>query len=106
MMTISIYDSKWTVEVVDAHAPELFVNDVYCRGATWCSQQRICISKELSERIVYRVLVHELTHAWIWTTQAIMPETYTEEQICDFVAMYARDIVKMAESIIKELFHE
>lgn len=45
-------------------------------------------------------LVHELTHAIIY--EYALPQEMGEEQICDFMATYADDIISIADRYMKK----
>ena len=105
-MKIHLEGLVWQVELADAHSPELTVDNAPCRGATWYGQQRIYISNELSPECALRVIRHEVTHAYIWGTQLSRPQTYDEEYICDFFAMWAPQILDASTAIYKVLYPE
>lgn len=101
-----IMDQLWTVRIVDAHDPGLFVDGIACRGATWLSSQQIFLSNELTEHTLKRVLIHELTHAVLYASQIELPEHYSEEQVCDFVAIYSETVLRHSEALEVWAFNE
>ena len=103
-MKINLEGLVWQVELADANSPELMVNNEPCRGTTWFSHQRIYISNELSPECALRVIRHEVTHAYIWSTQISWPKTYDEEYICDFLAMWAPQILSASIQIFNALY--
>lgn len=105
-MKISIEGLTWQVELVDAHSPELMVNNETCRGTTWCGHQCIYISNELTPECAIRVIRHEVTHAFIWSTQIHLPKAYDEEDICDFLAMWASQILATSDEIYATFYPE
>ena len=105
-MLIEIAGQQWSVEKIDAHQPGLTVDGTACRGATWCGQAKIYLSNELKGDQVMRVILHELTHAYICSTQAINTESWTEEDVCDLVAIYGNDIVVLARAVHRSLYPE
>lgn len=96
---------KWRVCVVDAHDPSLFPR----RGCTWRNLQKIYLSNELDERTAPRVIARELTHATLNTTQIkdlgnSTLENFTEEDVCEFVALYGAQISDIAKELMEKLF--
>lgn len=106
MMSIDVNGAKWSIEVVDPHDPTMYVDGVNCRGTCWHGTQQIFLSKELNHRTALRVVTHELTHAWIASTQMDVPDAFTEEMVCDFIAIYADDIITMAAKVTHDLWPE
>ena len=105
-MRIEIAGQQWIVEKVDSHHPGLFVGDVARRGAAWCGQAEIYISNELKGDQGARVVMHELAHAYIYSTQAVQPESWSEEDVCELFAIYAGPMCLLCTSICQELFPE
>lgn len=95
----------WDISVVSTTSAELLVDNVACRGTTWCGHQKICLSADLTEFTARRVIAHELTHAFLWSTQMRLPETFTEEEVCEFVACWGYEILTMTEEVCSELYY-
>lgn len=98
-MEINILNQIWDVKVVSPHDTSLCVDGSYCRGACWCDRLTIAISNELNEKTLRRVIAHELTHALLWSSQVQIPEQFTEEQVCDFMAIYGAFIATFTEDV-------
>lgn len=105
-MIIEIAGQQWLVEKVESHHPGLFVEGTARRGACWCGSTEIYISNELKGDQVARVVMHELAHAYIYSTQAIQPESWTEEDVCELIAIYGCEIVAMCQVVCQNLFPE
>lgn len=106
---ITLNAQKWGVHVVDPHDPSLFLDGVSCRGCTWCRAQKIYLSDELDERTATKVIAHELTHAMIYATQIKdlgnpTTENFTEEDVCEFTALYGSQIADIAKDLMGKLF--
>lgn len=96
---------KWRVCVVDAHDQSVFPR----RGFTWKNLQKIYLSNELDERTAPRVIAHELTHATLYATQIkdlvnSTVENFTEEDVCEFMALYGAQIADIAQDLMEKLF--
>lgn len=59
----------------------------------------IYISSALRGLLYEKVLIHELTHAWIFS-YGIYLTLEQEEFVCEFVSNYGRDILSMADELI------
>lgn len=105
-MVIEIGNQQWTVRKVAAHHPGLMVDGTARCGACWCGHSEIYISDELTGDQVARVVMHELAHAYIYSTQAIQAESWTEEDVCEMVAIYAGPMCLLCQLVCQELFPE
>lgn len=98
-INIRINDQKWKVKITESHDPSLICDGTVCRGCTWCSNQTIYISNELTKATFLKVITHELVHASLTSTQMSIPESFTEEQMADFFALYGQRILKLAKEL-------
>lgn len=105
-MVIEIAGQQWSVMKVDSHHAGLYVEGETCRGTAWSGNAEIYLSNELKGDQVMRVIMHELTHAYIYSTQANVPESWSEESVCELFAIYGSDIVVLAQAIHKSLYPE
>ena len=105
-MIIEIAGQQWQVHKVEAHHPGVMVDGTARRGACWCGKAEIYISNEVTGDQVARVVMHELTHAYIYSTQAIQPESWGEEDVCELFAIYGCEIAVMCQTICQDLFPE
>lgn len=108
--TYNIAGYKYTIEEVD----EREMNDIYFEhtgkeiesgrlgGLTLPSLRYICVGNYyfLEER--KEILRHELTHAFIASTQITSQENdwkYSEEMVCEFVAKYGKKINEICDKV-------
>ena len=105
-MIIEIAGQQWLVEKVESHHPGLFVEGTARRGACWCGSAEIYISNELKGDQIARVVMHELAHAYIYSTQAVQPESWTEEDVCELFGIYAWEMSAMCQEVCRDLFPE
>lgn len=105
-LVIEIAGQQWQVLRVESHDPGLFVDGTARQGACWCGKSTIYLSDELTGDQVARVVMHELTHAYIYATQATIPESWDEESVCELVAIYAGPMCLLCTSVCQELFPE
>ena len=105
-MIIEIAGQQWQVHKVEAHHPGVIVDGTARRGACWCGKAEIYISNEVTGDQVARVVMHELAHAYIYSTQAVQPEEWSEEDVCEMIAIYAWSMCLLCTLICQELFPE
>lgn len=103
-LKFSIMDQQWTIQKVPSHDSTLYVANEACTGTMWAAKQAIYISEELSTHRAWRTIVHELCHAYIIATQAVVPESWTEEDVCELFAIYASEIVNKASQIFAHMY--
>lgn len=104
MMKFNIRDQHWSIEIVPAHDPGLWVDGTARIRATWPVTCKIYISDELNADQGYRVILHELTHAFIAATQVHSPESWTEEAVCEMVSIYGDEIIACANVLTGGLY--
>ena len=107
-MVIKIAGQQWQVHKVEAHHPGVMVDGTARRGACWCGKAEIYISNEVTGDQVSRVIMHELAHAYIYIyyTQAIQPESWNEEDVCEMFAIYALEMCVQCMTVCQALFPE
>lgn len=89
---------EWSIEEADygycKEAPDAL-------GSTWKNTLHIVILKDLPPTNFKKVLIHELTHAFLysfWLDQAKI----TQEVLCDFVSAYSEQIIKIANDYLEK----
>ena len=95
MQMIIINDIIWHIEEVDqVPYPPARPGDV---GMGRCSTValRIYMLKTLTPANFHRVLIHELSHAYIYS-YGFDQVKLTQEVVCDFIAAHARQIAATA----------
>lgn len=90
IVNLGISNAPWEIYEVESSNSLLLVDGKRCRGATHYYMNKIVLDKDMSLSDKESCLRHELTHAILYLTQAIVPEDdkYTEEQLCEFVGIY------------------
>ena len=94
--------SPWTIREVAGLDSALLVKDMRCRGTTHYYSREIFIDKDMSFYDKKQTLIHELTHATLYDTQIESKESYSEEDICEFMGIYGESILKIAENYLEE----
>lgn len=92
----------WSITFVDPDCERLITDGTPSWGVMYGAEHEIYIDKSLDTQTKYKTLIHELTHAFIFDTQAKEDDLYTEEELCNFVSLYGYLIVDLAEEIMNE----
>lgn len=101
---IGIYD--WTIKFVSDNDKGLEVDDTfglqYAFGTTDPSELCIYISRELNKQVIKSVLLHELTHAMLFS-YSIQTDELTEESICYFMQAYGAELLAIHDRLVRKL---
>ena len=95
----------WNI-VITNNKKDLINNEGHlCKGIVKYKDNIIYIDEEILERKndLYHLLKHELTHIFLYETQIELKETYSEENLCELVALYSDDIIRKARLILRKL---
>ncbi len=101
-MNIKINGTTWKIQEVSMADPQLLVNGHRCWGTAFYHDRKISIDKTIPDKAGKRItLLHELSHAFLHEHLLKEQETYTEEELCEFVSRYATQIVEIANKYDK-----
>lgn len=64
-------------------------------------KKKICVCDTITINDITATLIHELTHAFIWE-YGFSSVGFTEESVCDLFGYYGREIIALANQLIKE----
>ena len=106
-MNIKIADLTWEVEFeedLSVLIPEQFEIRDGC-GLTFPTKLLILINSALPEELLFRTIIHELTHAYIWSYGWDNQEDYTQEDMCNFMETFNIRIYEDARKIY-ETYHK
>lgn len=81
---------------------DLIVNDSVRLGVTDRNRLTIYLYNGLKGRLLRKVLIHELTHAWLFSYDYVL-DVETEEMLCAFLDTYADDILSYADEYINSV---
>ena len=99
-MNVKINDLNWQILKVSSDDVNLLDGKNKCYGICYYTEQIIYIDKSLEINKLYRTLKHELTHAFIYCYLLKMNCKFDEEELCEFVAIYAEKIINIATDFI------
>lgn len=69
-------------------------------GRFFGDSQTIEISKNQNPQRMKATILHEITHAYLYNF-GLQAESYDEEFVCNFVELYANQIIKDCEKVCK-----
>lgn len=95
-MEVKINGTTWNIKEVDTRSQELNINGNQCYGTCKYHTQEICLDSSLKKSKKYQTLKHELAHAFISCHLLEQKKSYSEEEMCEYVALYADNIVEIA----------
>lgn len=102
-MVFLINDTIWRVQYVNANSSELRRSDGTCTfGVTDNNNKTVTIMKNMSDYMTNKVLCHELVHVFCFENNYNI-DIQTEEIIADFMSLYGRDIIYLADDILSKL---
>lgn len=104
-MKVRINDIEWNI-VFTNNTEELQRSDGSVTfGVTDVNLLEIFIWSSLRGRMLRKVMIHELSHAFIFSYGYFL--TLEEEEfLCSFIDTYAEDIISYTDSILTEAFEE
>ncbi len=99
-LTITIKDYEWKILFVKGDNANLDADeDNSVCGITHFNKLTIYINKDIAEDLVLHTITHELTHATLFSYGMGQYESFTEENVCDFMETHAREIISNADYI-------
>ena len=107
-MKTTINGLEWEMTQVCAEDSRLRLsNGDLCIGTTREYTLCIAIDKDLPKDVFLQTVRHELTHAFLISTQLVdKKENFTDEEICEFVAKYGAQIEEISQRFMREEFGE
>lgn len=90
--TIKLLDLEWDVVFVDPDSPMLEHEGKPAVALTRYYEQTIYMVNKLPKDIFWRVYTHEIVHALMYTHLLVIPESFTEEEVCNFIAQYIEEV--------------
>ncbi len=100
MNKILINSLEWEIKEVETRSSELWVNGKECFGTCKYPTQEIFIDSTLKSDKKYQTIKHELTHAFLYCYMLESKQQFSEEELCEFVANYADQIICIARDYI------
>lgn len=96
----TVNGETWNIDFVDPLNRNLMRSDnVYTLGVTDNSLKTIFLSNKLHGKMLDKVLCHELVHVYSFENDCEI-DIQTEEIIADFMSLYGREIIYLADDIM------
>lgn len=96
----------WTIYFVEPNDPVLLTDTgEYTIGVTDDRTKGIYISKYLDRDLLQKVIIHEITHAFMFSENIYM-DLYSEELFCNIMAFYARRILNISCGLLHNILGE
>lgn len=105
-MVFTINGENWILQFVRPNSEELRRSDgVYTLGVTDNNAKTVSIARGMSDYMTNKVLCHELVHVYSFENNCNI-DIQTEEIIADFMSLYGRDIIYIADSIMSNVMEK
>ena len=102
-MQFTVNGTIWTLQFVNPRSMHLMTSTgIYTLGVTDNNVKTVFIANNLSEYMTDKVVAHELTHVHSMEYNYYMP-IEVEEVVADFISLFGRDIVVLANDIMNNL---
>lgn len=103
MADFIVNDRQWNIVFVNPHSNALMRSDgSYTVGCTDNNTSNIFLADNLQGDFLLKVLTHEVCHVFCFSYNIVMP-LEQEEQLCDFVATFGRNIIALTDAIFKNI---
>ena len=105
-MVFTINGENWILQFVRPNSEELRRSDgVYTLGVTDNNAKTVSIARGMSDYMTNKVLCHELVHVYSFENNCNI-DIQTEEIIADFMSLYGRDIIYLADDILQNVLEK
>ena len=105
-MQIKINDILWTFSLVKGTDSNLLYDSDFNYGITCYNDAHVYINKDLPTDLRKRTLLHEIVHAMLFSYMLRKYESFTEEEMADFVAKYFDKIYILCNTIMNRWKNE
>lgn len=96
----TVNGKTWNIAFLEPTNDNLMRSDnVYTLGVTDNNLKTIFLSNKLHGKMLDKVLCHELVHVYSFENDCDI-DIQTEEIIADFMSLYGRDIIYLADDIM------
>lgn len=102
-MIFSVNGETWKLQFVNAKSQHLLRSDgTRTIGVTDNYMKTVFVCDSLTEKMTDKVLCHELVHVFSFAYNLNIP-IETEEIIADFLSLYGRDIIYLADNLLSDV---
>ncbi len=75
-------------------------------GTTFINQCKIAINPLIDKQHIKRTITHEIIHAWLYSYGFYYKDSFTVEEVCEFIGHNLDEISKLTEQALKEIENE
>ena len=105
-MEFNVNNNRWILKFSSPNNKELKRSDnVYTLGVTDNNTKTVTIAYGMSDYMTNKVLCHELVHVYSFENNCNI-DIQTEEIIADFMSLYGRDIIYLADDILNNVMEK
>lgn len=102
-MKFTINNNIWHLKFVKPSSQKLLRSDgTWTFGVTDNNVKTVFLLQNMSDYMTDKVLAHELTHVHAIEYDYYMP-IEVEEIVCDFLSLYGRSVIYMADDLMKSI---
>lgn len=105
-MKVLINNISWTFNLVKGTDSNLLYDNDFNYGITCYNDACVYVSKDLPNDLRKRTLLHETVHAVLFSYMLRKYESFTEEELADFVAKYFDIIYTITDNVMREWANE
>ena len=99
---MKILNTDWNIVLTDDKR-HLILNGTLCKGVVSYKDYTIYVDSSITSKQLERLIPHELTHIVLYITQICRKDTFTEEDLCELLALYGKYIVRKSREIINKV---
>ena len=99
-MVVNINDLDWQVFFAHSRADKLKLDGTDCMGITYYQEQEIYLNKDLGTDLFRQTVIHELSHAFLFSFGYHLDCEMVEEAVCDFLGSHLDKIYKLTNKVI------
>lgn len=105
-MIFTVNSIDWILQFVQLPSEELKRSDgIYTFGVTDNNKKTVTIASGMSDYMTNKVLCHELVHVYSFEYDCHI-DIQTEEIIANFMSLYGRDIIYLADNIMSNVLEK
>ena len=105
-MVFTINEENWILQFVRPNSEKLRRSDgVYTLGVTDNNAKTVSIARGMSDYMTNKVLCHELVHVYSFEYDCNI-DIQTEEIVANFMSLYGRDIIYLADNIMSNVLEK
>ena len=102
-MEFNVNNNRWILQFANPNSKELKRSDnVYTLGVTDNNTKTVTMAYGMSDYMTNKVLYLELVHVYSFENNCNI-DIQTEEIIADFMSLYGRDIIYIADGIMNNV---